>query len=394
MIETILSDHVQDFIRKHEHDDPAQILLRSHDFSSELIKEIAVQIHGRQKAKKKLPLFYKTRGIVFPPSISLEQCSSEVTAEYKAGLIQKESTLADLTGGFGVDSYFFSQEAKSVGYFEIQPELAKLAQHNFQQLGADNIQCFAATGDEILQGTNIYNYVYLDPARRSADKRVFRLEDCQPDILSLQSSLLERAETLILKASPLLDISSAIKQLKWVQEVHVIAVQNDCKELLFFLKNAEAANVDVHAINFQSDGSTQEFGFGWNDQRKSISLANPTKYLYEPNAAILKSGGYDTLAVELRLSKLHPNSHLYTSEKLITDFPGRSFEIKAISKFSKKEIKQSLKGDKANITVRNFPASVAEIRKKLGLKEGGDNYLFATTDLENRKIVLICHKTS
>ena len=354
------------------------------------IQELLVQVAGKKKAEKKLPLWFGTRGIVYPPNINLEQTSSEITAKYKASLIEGRN-LADITGGFGIDSYYFAEKFEKVRHFELNPELQELAEHNFQVLGAKSVISEAEDGIEFLKNTSErFDWIYIDPSRRDeAGGRVFFLSDCLPNVPENMEMLQEKADCILIKTSPLLDLHAGLKELKNVHEIHIVAVANDVKELLWVLKKDTPQEIAVKTINFQKqDIQKYESHFG-RDLEEHYNL--PANFLYEPNAAIMKSGLFAALGNDLELEKLHPNSQLYTSNKLI-EFPGRRFKIQQVLPYRKKQLKKELQLKKANITTRNFPETVAELRKQFRIKDGGETYLFFTTLLNDEKVVIVCQK--
>ncbi|WP_026461752.1 THUMP-like domain-containing protein [Adhaeribacter aquaticus] len=374
--------------------DAAALMLQASRYPELPIPKLVQHIQARQKVKDKLPTWYNNVEIRYPATLSVEQSSSEKTAAYKAKLVSG-STLIDLTGGFGIDSYFFSQEFKHVIYVERNPELVQVATHNAQVLSATNIQFYAADASHFLKNyIGKADFIYLDPARRdSSNNKVHLLEDCEPDVLKLLPLLFEKASQVFLKTSPMLDISQAVQNLKQVERIYVVAVENECKEVLYLLSNQVNLNPEISAINLLGTGKDQSFKYNREQEENAqVNYSEPLTYIYEPNTAILKSGGFKALAQEYKVNKLHRNSHLYTSETLRADFPGRIFVLKAISRLHKKELLSYLPDGKANITVRNFTNTVAEIRKKTGIKEGGTIYLLATTDLHQKSIILVCEK--
>lgn len=350
---------------------------------------IAQQLEGKQKAKNKLPTWFNSKQLLYPPRLSMEQSSSEVTARYKAQIAKGESFI-DLTGGFGVDSYFISQSFKQGTHCEVNKELQSIAAHNFKALGA-NIHSVNEDGLKQLQNSNnTFDLIYLDPARRgNNNQKVIRLEDYTPNVLEHLTLLLKKGKQILLKTAPLLDIKQVLNKLPQVQEVHIVAVNNECKEVLYLLDKISTSEASIHCVDVIKK---QAFSFNYSKEEKLCSTSLPLNYLYEPNAAILKGGAFNSIGNAFKLHKLHANSHLYTSNTLIDNFPGRVFKIDTVAKLNKKELIGILEGKKANVTRRNFPLSVADIRKKTGLKEGGDKYLFATTLKDNKPKVLVCSK--
>lgn len=387
MIDQLTKPEIQDFIEDHLYDDPSGLMLKANHYPDWPMKLIVEQIQSKSRAKRKLPTWFRTPGIIYPPLLSMEQCSSEQTATYKASLARGHKKMADLTGGFGVDFSAFAKHFQECHYVERNEELGTIAHHNFECLGFKNTHIHTDDSIKFLIENEGFDLVYLDPARRGdRDQKVVRLEDCEPNVIDLLPSLLDKSEQVILKTSPLLDIKGAIKALKHVSEVHVLAVSNEVKELLFVLEGSSSEDPNVQCVNLVRDNVVQfSFQFGEEEQLVS-SFGEMRNYLYEPNASILKAGAFKAIANKFRLKKLHPNSHLYTSEGLVESFPGRSFRVLDEISLNKKNLKKLLPSMKANITVRNFPMSVEQIRKKTGIRDGGDDYLFATSDRAGNKV--------
>ena len=357
------------------------------------IREAVTQIEGWQAAKEKLPTWAETDGIIYPPRISMEQCSSEPTALYKAA-IAKGDRLADLTGGFGIDCSYMSRGFREATYIERNSILCNIAKENFTLLGLGNINIINGNSEDILPTLPKQDWIFIDPARRAFDgRKVVALSDCEPDVTALENLLLEKAAKVMVKCSPMLDITAAIRQLSSIEAVHIIAVNNECKELLFILGKDNGENTQIECVNIQK-GSSCSFAFTLDEEANStVTYSNSVgRYLYEPNAAIQKGGCHRALSQKLQIDKLHPNSQIYTADRLIENFPGRIFEVARVFGFSKADIKQLQALKKANITVRNFPESVQTLRKKLKLNDGGENYLFATTLSGERKILVHCRK--
>jgi 16S rRNA G966 N2-methylase RsmD len=393
LLKQLKSEEVKTFMLAHEKSDPLDLLLKRDKYPELPIPEIVEQLISRKKAKNKLPEFYENAEIVYPPILSMEQCSSEATARYKSQICQGKKII-DLTGGFGIDLYYLSKRFQQATYVERNVELSNIAQLNFATLSADNIESFSMSAEQYLQEElKPATSYYLDPARRNdANNKVFRLEECTPNMAVLLPLLRNKKAEVIIKLAPLLDITQALRVLKNVKEVHVVAVRNEVKELLFRIIPSWEKPVKIIAVNLLSKG-THSFGFDPNGEKESVrEYGMPSTYLYEPNAAIMKAGGFNSIAIKFDLKKLHRNSHLYTSEEEKKDFFGRHFKIKHITSLNKKKIKKLLPQMKANITVRNCPHSVNEIRKKTGISDGGDVYLFVTTILSGEIKVLICEK--
>ena len=387
------------FIEENARADVRSLALQAKKYPKVDMAMAVVQIAGRQIAEAKVPTWYRTEGLLYPKHLSMEQCSSEATAIYKAGLVEGE-TFADLTGGFGIDCSFLSRKFKKADYVERQAELCELAKHNFPLLGL-NIDVHNEDGVEYLKRMEPVDCLFLDPARRDGHGgKTVAISDCEPDVSALEELLVEKARKVMVKLSPMLDLSLALKDLKHVCEVHIVSTDNECKELLLILQKETAlTEVSIHCIN--SLGALngyriyQEYAFTQEQERTSdCPLTHEVEaYLYEPNASIMKAGAYRSLTQAYPVKKLHPSSHLYVSPHFIEDFPGRKFQVEAVSGFGKKELKTFLQGmEKANLTIRNFPSSVAELRKRLKLKEGGDDYLFATTLADESKVIIKCKK--
>lgn len=367
------------------------VILKKPIFEGISNQELAQQLEAQKKCKKKLPTWFVTSKIYYPNKLNIEQTSSEITARYKSEIVTGKSLL-DATGGFGVDSYYFSQKIKCVFHCEIDETLSEIAAHNFEVLGAKNIKTIPTDGMEFLKDTETrFDWIYLDPSRRNESKgKVFRLSDGIPNVLDNLEVLFAKSDNILLKTSPLLDFSIGIAELKTVQEIHVIAVNNEVKELLWVLRKADTAEITVKAINLSKTGKdTFEFMLH-EEQNASATYSLPLSYIYLPNAAILKSGAFQMVAHRYGLNKLHAHTHLYTSDHLI-DFPGRCFNLNDAMPYSKRNMKR-LGLDKANISTRNFPESVAEIRKKFKIADGGDTYLFFVTDSNGVRTVLCCTK--
>ena len=352
------------------------------------------QIEGWQRLSKKVPTWAEVETLLYPPRLSLEQCSGEAAARYKREVVEKlighGHTMADLTGGLGVDFSFVAPLFRRAIYVERQEELCRLARHNFPLLGIGHAEIVNADGTEFLQTLPEADLLFLDPARRdTAGRKTVMLEDCEPDVGALLPALLEKSRFVLLKLSPMLDLHSAIRQLGCVCEAHIVAEGGECKDLLLILSKAPQA-ITIHCVN---DG--QAFAFTPEEEETAAPplASSVKKFLFEPNAAILKGGAFKSIATRFGLEKLHPNSHLYTADHLPDNFPGRVFEVEGATGFGKKELRCFCQGTRcANLTVRNFPASVAELRQRLKLKEGGQAYWFATTLADGSHALIATHK--
>jgi 16S rRNA G966 N2-methylase RsmD len=388
---SILNTEVQDFINANLNEDISKLLLNGISFSEIETKDIIKQIEAKKRSKKKLPTWFNSKNIYFPNKLNIEQTSSEVTANYKANLVSGNS-LIDLTGGFGVDAYYFSKRIKNVIHCEINKSLSEIVKHNYKTLNINTIECLNENGIEALKHIDRpFDWIYIDPSRRDdTKKKVFLLSECIPNIKTFQGLFLKYANNVMIKTSPLLDIKATLNDLKQIKELHVIALDNEVKELLWVLERDCKTEFIIKTVNLTKQ-SKQEFEFNIESESDEIAKhTEPLTYIYEPNSAILKAGAFNSISSQLNIPKLHKHSHLYTSNTLI-DFPGRRFKIEKNIPFNKKIFAKE-KISKANVTTRNFPISVGEIRKKLKIKDGGDIYLFFTTDLNNIKIILVCVK--
>lgn len=391
-----LSPETLAFIDSHRGDDVRTLALQAKKYPAVDMAEAVVQIAGYQIAEKKVPLWAQTAGIRYPQHLSMEQCSSEVTARYKASLVSGD-TLTDLTAGWGVDCSFLARNFRCADYVERQETLCRIAAHNFPLLGLPHVRIHCADAVEYLQSMEPVDCLFLDPARRdSHGGKTVAIAECEPDVCCLEPLLVEKGKTVMIKLSPMLDMASALRDLQYVRRIHVVSVNNECKELIILLRKAPdeeeaaAGELIISCEQVVNNSVHQHFQFTFSEEKSAgCPLAESVgNYLYEPGAALLKAGPYRLLATRYGVEKLHPNSHLYTSSGLV-DFPGRRFRVTAVSGFGKKDLKVLLEGvEKANLTVRNFPSSVAELRKKLKLKEGGDTYLFATTLASGEKVLI------
>ncbi|TXD46442.1 class I SAM-dependent methyltransferase [Polaribacter sp. IC073] len=386
----LLKPTIQEFISANLKADITKLLFKGSPFEGVSVQELANQIVVKQKAVTKLSTWFAAENIYYSEKVSIEQTSSETTAQYKSKII-KGASIVDITGGFGVDCFYFSKQFKEVVHCEINEKLSSIVKHNYQQLKKENITTFFGDGLQFLKNSEAnFDCIYIDPSRRNNLKgKVFLLKDCVPNVPENIDFLFSKTPQILLKNSPILDITSAINELKFVKEIHVIAIQNEVKEVLFLLEKDYIEEIHLKTINFLKKG-TQEFNFNLNEHIHS-NYSEPLTYLYEPNAAILKSGGFHQVSKQLGVFKLHQNSHLYTSEKII-NFPGRVFKIEKVISYDKKKIGKFLTDKKANITTRNFPKTVALIRKETKIKDGGTTFLFFSTDLNNKLICLFCSK--
>ena len=409
-----------DYIREHAEADVRQLALQGTKNPEVDLTFALDQIAGRQKAKTKLPSWAAFDGITYPPHLSMEQCSSEQTAKYKGCLVigdrcwlnDKKTegsgisvSFVDLTGGFGVDFAFIASAinqhltpvTQHLIYVEQQAQLCAISSENYKLLGLNHIEVVCADGIDYLHQLNHADLIFLDPARRDDHgARTYGIADCTPNVLELREELLEKADRVMLKLSPMLDWQKAVEDLGHVNEVHIVSVDNECKELLLILSKEEKPLklfcVNNNQVFEASDGVTEGRFFcdiSGGVTKESLCYT----YLFEPNASIMKAGCFALLEQRFKVSQLDKNSHLFVSDRDISDFPGRRFIIEKTTSMNKRDLKATLAGiDKANITVRNFPMSVAELRKRLKLKDGGDLYLFATTIAGHQHQLFLCRK--
>ena len=392
-----ISPEIQLFIREHSSDDVRVLALQAKKYPDIDMPTVITQIAGRKVAAEKIPSWWEIEKIWYPKHLSLEQCSSEITARYKARLLQGDS-LTDLTGGFGIDCSFLATGFKSATYVERQEELCEIAAHNFPVLNLNHINIKNEDGVTYLQAMSPVDCLFLDPARRNEHGgKTVAISDCEPNVAKLEGLLLSKANRIMIKLSPMLDLSQALKELPHTQEVHIISVNNECKELLLLLGQTAPEEIPVHCVNLSTKGEQEKQLFVFTREQEQHSECSYTdtlgNYLYEPNASLLKAGAFRSIAAAYSVKKLHPNSHLYTSDTQIEGFPGRTFRIINRCSLNKKEIKENLSDlKKANITVRNFPLSVDELRKRTKIADGGTIYLFATTLENGDKVLIKTHK--
>jgi len=388
----ILNTAVQQFITDNLNADTSKLLFKGSPFDTISIQELVTQIISKKKCEKKLPSWFKAENIYYPPKVHIEQTSSEITAAYKSSLVSGDSII-DVTGGFGIDCYYFSKKFKKVTHCELNENLSIIVENNYQQLKTGTINLVSGDGIEFLKNNDSkFDWIYIDPSRRdSIDKKVFLLKDCLPNVPENLELLFSKSDRILIKNSPILDLSKTIEELQFVKEIHIVAVHNEVKELLFVLEKNHTETIQIKTIN-HTKNNIQTFDFQYLTNSTS-NYAAPKKYIYEPNSAILKSGGFHEISAQLNLEKLHQHSHLYTTDEHV-EFPGRTFLVENSCSYNKKEIQKFLKESKANITTRNFPETVAQIRKKTKIKDGGATYLFFTTTNNNKHIVLICSRVS
>ena len=387
-----MNDKTRDFIEQNLDADIRQLALKGCRDKDVDIDVAIRQIAGRQTARRKLPSWAALDGILYPPHLNMEQCSSEQAARYKAGVctrLSSPTSLVDLTGGFGVDFAFMSQAFDEATYVERNSELFAISSANMKIL-APKAKCLNEDGLEVLHRLDHVSMIFMDPARRDHHgARTYGISDCTPNVLEIKDELLQKADVVMLKLSPMLDWHKAISDLgeQYIKEVHIVSVQNECKELLIVMQQQSAEPPTVYCVNDDSVFSYHPSSISSNHISHHSSLI----YLYEPNASIMKAGCFAEIEQAFEVSQLAPNSHLFASDQAIADFPGRKFRVTAVTSMNKQELKQALKDIRqANIAVRNFPMSVADLRKRLKLSEGGNDYIFATTLTEGKKVLIIC----
>jgi hypothetical protein len=387
----MLRKEIQEFVNLNIGTNIAKLAFQKNPFPEIQWSSIINQIAAKTKAKEKLPSWFKVENIIYPNKISIEQTSSEKTALYKSGIVSGNS-LIDLTGGFGVDDFYFSKVIKQVTHCEIDPELSEIVNYNFNLLNVENIICHSGDSHQLLQNFNQkFDWIYIDPSRRSDIKgKVFLLQDCLPNVIENQSFYFSYTNNILIKTAPLLDITAGLNALFNVKKIHIIAVNNEVKELLWEIEKNYWSSITIQTINFNKE-KEETFDFILNQETQNKDYGLPKTYLYEPNAAIMKSGGFEIIAQNYNLDKLHQHSHLYTSNDLI-DFPGRAFKIEQQFEYNKQEMKKHLQHVKINVSTRNFPDTVHDIKKKWNIKDGDERFSFFTTDANNNKIVLICTK--
>ena len=387
-----LNEITKQFIRENLNADVPTLALKKAPVGTDVSLALR-QIEARQLLRKKVPSWSGNEDLLFPAHLSIEQCSSEASAQYKANLLSGE-TFADLTGGLGIDTYFISRHFQQADYVERQAELCALARHNYDVLNAE-VRVLNETAEEYLKHCDHKDCIFIDPARRDEHgRKTVSISDCTPDVAVLQDMLLKKAKKVMVKLSPMLDISKALEDLRHVSEVHVVAVANECKELDVIMERDHQGEPCFVCVNLLTQ--QPELRFTMEEERSCSSRIadGVSRYLYEPNPAVMKAGCYKLLTERFGVFKFHKNSNLYTSEQLVADFPGRIFEVEGWAPYNKK-LKQALLADveKASIAVRNFPLSVAELRKALKLADGDETYLFATTLKGEEKVVIRTKKS-
>lgn len=395
-LEALSGESIQQYIHDHEHDDGRELVLKHKTILGISSAHVAEQIAGRKKAKDKLPTYYKTRQIIYPHVMHLEQSSSELTALFKMKLIRQlfpsgNKTGADLTGGFGIDTFFLSKSADKIHYVEPQDALMEIARHNHNRLGVENVIYHNLPAEVFIkEGIRRLDFYYIDPSRRTQhNKKTSALEDSEPDVVGLQEAIFTRTSILLVKASPLLDIHAGLTQLAFVKKVFVISVNNECKEVLFLCEKDFGHEPQIEAVNLFEHHPDQTFKFHFSQERVSrVTFSDPLKYLYEPNASILKAGAFKSISQNYNLQKIEKNTHLYTANHLLQGFPGRIFLVEKIVRPDPVEIKKYFPEGKANVAIRNYPLTVEALKKKTGLKDGGEKFLIGFSGKEKKFLVV------
>ena len=395
-----MNDHTIRFVKEHREEDVRTLALQARRDGDIDLPWALDQIQGWQTARRKLPSWAAIEGIIYPPHLSMEQCSSEATARYKCQIVDSlpagsHETLIDLTGGFGVDFSYLATRAKRAVYVERQEHLCEVARHNFALLGLDHTDVINAQAEDTLRDMHTdraTTIIYLDPARRDSNSaRTYAIADCVPNVLELQDVLLERANHVLIKLSPMLDWHKAVSDLGGhVAEVHIVSAGNECKELLMLLSTDHNGDPTIHCIN---DDQSLTFSPSRDAQPLLIADDDRAACLYEPNASVMKAGCFEVLTGRYPVKALAADSHLFVSDDVIGDFPGRGFAIDAVTTMNKKELARALAGvTRANVATRNFPMTAQQLRQRLGLKDGGECYIFGTTTAAGQRMLYICHK--
>lgn len=411
----VKSQDSRQFIQAHRMDDVRTLMLQADRFPKVDMRSVCVQIAAWQRARTKLPSWAACSDIIFPEHLPMEQCSSELTAKYKRQVARAKdeelrelltfdtrhstTNICDLTGGFGVDATMLAQGDVHLTFVERNENLCELARHNLPLMGVEDVEIVCGEAEKVLPTLSHQNLIYLDPARRDQyGSRIVALTDCSPNVEQMQDLLLTRAACVMVKLSPMLDVADTLRRLRHVREVHVVSVEGECKEILLLLSatsTLQSEQLPIICVNLSERIARQTFSFTREEEQSAVCpfATEIQNYIYEPNSSLLKAGALRSVAERFGLRKLHPNSHLYTSEMFVEDFPGRSFEVVSSSDFNKKNRERLLNGlRQANLTVRNFPLTVVELRRRLKLCEGGSDYLFATTLTGEKHILVRCRK--
>lgn len=387
-IQSLHTEALKKFVQDHLQEDPALLLLKYQGKTDFDLKTVVQQISARQKAKKKLPTWTANAAIIFPEGISVEQCSSEETAKFKSELVSGAAFL-DMTGGFGVDTFFIGQKFETVTYFERNENLAAIVEQNFELLQPNKFQVHSGDAIPFLKSTSLlFDLIYLDPARRGDyNQKLYKFSDCEPDVTALWDLLTKKSSQILVKASPILDIKGALKELPQIQKVWVLSVKNEVKEiLLYWSKAVGELEPEIICTDLTPDGrQTFEFTFE-EEENANATFGNVGRYLIEPNASLLKAGAFKSFSERFQLHKLHPNSHLYTTSVLEEDIPGRVFEVIGEVKADKKELKKKFPKGIVNVITRNYSLKAEAFKKKFNLKDGGKEFLICTKEGEKYRV--------
>lgn len=388
---------LRDFIHEHINDDTAELLLAARKYPDIDVPFVVEQIEARRRLKGKLPEWYENKDIIMGGRVPAEQCSSELTARYKQSIVKGES-LCDMTGGMGVDFWYMSEGMERAIYTERNEELCSIAKHNFQVLQTLRPEYVIRCGDGRELPIPSVDIIYLDPARRAGDgSRVYAMEDCEPNIVEWQDELLKHAKMVLVKLSPMVDLTNVLRKLKGVKELHIVGVKNECKEVLVkahsFDDSVCAGCVEVHCVDFLTSGKIEYVFSLLGGMEISLTDGGVKRHLYEPDVTLMKAGAFGSLCARYPVWQLDVDTHLMTSDEWIPEFPGRVFEVEEMIPFSSKVLKRLKKEiPQANIAVRNFVMTADELRKKTGIKDGGDVYLFGAKVKDMGQMLLICRK--
>jgi 16S rRNA G966 N2-methylase RsmD len=393
-----LSSELLDLINQYKSLSLSAVALKLQKYPIDTRTLVLNQIHGMQKAKAKLPTYFQTEGIIYPPKLNLEQCSSEQAATFKASLLEGKN-LIDLTGGFGVDVWAFSKAFEQIYYVEQNESLVDIVTHNFEKLQRHNVQIHKSSAQHFLEHFDgRVDWIYLDPARRdSQNKAVAQIKETEPHVIELMPLMFQKADNILLKTSPMFDIGQAIEQLNFVKKVWVVSLENECKEVLYWLRKDvnKQQDIEIEAVNILAKGYTHFLrNTKTNEENASVTYSEPKKYLYEPNSSILKAGFFKIVTQVFGVSKLHSNTHLYTSDDLKENFQGRIFEIEKVLQGNAafKELPSYFPQRKAHIAVKNYPLTVEQIRKQTKIQEGGEKWIWAVTLHNHTKALIIAKR--
>lgn len=388
---------LRDFIHEHINDDTAELLLAARKYPDIDVPFVVEQIEARRRLKGKLPEWYENKDIIMGGRVPAEQCSSEQTARYKQSIVKGES-LCDMTGGMGVDFWYMSEGMERAIYTERNEELCSIAKHNFQVLQTLRPEYVIRCGDGRELPIPSVDIIYLDPARRAGDgSRVYAMEDCEPNIVEWQDELLKHAKMVLVKLSPMVDLTDVLRKLKGVKELHIVGVKNECKEVLVKAHALDdsvcAGCVEVHCVDFLTSGKIEYVFSLLGGMEISLTDGGVKRHLYEPDVTLMKAGAFGSLCARYPVWQLDVDTHLMTSDEWIPEFPGRVFEVEEMIPFSSKVLKRLKKEiPQANIAVRNFVMTADELRKKTGIKDGGEVYLFGAKVKDMGQMLLICRK--